>query len=145
MNEETSLYISKGSQDECTSSLKIIQRTRKPPSTATKTKKTPAKLYIDEEEEEDEQEEGEREDEDEREVEEERDEVEEEESATTGGNPHHHSESEFDMDKENNYRTFDDTNAIEEHDEGGSVCLVEASVNVTSNRPSTTVSSNVHS
>ena len=139
MNEETSHYILKGSQDECTSSLKIIQRTRKPPSTATKTKKSPAKLYIDEEEEEGEHEESERE------IEEERDEVEEDESATTGGNPHHRSESEFDMDKENNYRTFDDTNVIEEPDDGRSVCLVEASVNVTSNRPSTTVSSNVHS
>ena len=108
---------------------------------------TPAKLYIDEEEEEeDEQEEVEREDEDEdeREVEEERDEVGHDESETTGGDPHHRSENEFDVDKENNCRTFDDTHAIDEHDDGRSACLVEASVNVTSNRPSTTVSSNVH-
>ena len=133
----------KGSQDECTNSLKIIQRTTKPPSSATRTKKTPAKLYIDEEEEEDEQEEDEREDENEREVEEERDEVEEDESETTGGNRHHRSVNESTMDKENNYRTFDDTHAIEEHDEEESVCRVEPLMNVTSNRPSTTVSSNV--
>lgn len=149
-------YILKGCQDECTNSLKIIQRTRKPPSTATKTKKIPTKLYINEEEEEDEQEEDEQEeveredqgeDEDAQEIEQDDEQEDEDERGdepeTTRGNLHNRSEREFDRDKENNCRTFDDTHTTEEHDDGRSVGHVDASANATSNRPSTTVSRNI--